>query len=401
VIIGDLKRRESNGLTSIEATVVHEVPEPREQIIRYSVPLEFEEMLLPNFEAFVLPAAPVALFHGEERVKVEGKLCPELIDRLRAGLLLQKAWFGGDRPIPEITGLGPGHVPNQPRQTACFLSGGVDSLSLLGRNLQLYPVGHANRVTAGICVYGLDMGNPNMAPREDVFDEAITSLRQLEKPHSIRIIPCYTNTRDLEPDWRFYAQRHFGFALSGIAHSLSGGFSKVLAGLDNRADNHRPWGNHPLISKYASSEILQFETYLDGYTRLEKLEFLIDLQGALDVLRVCFTMGEIGSSQLNCGQCDKCVRTKLELSIYGVLESCSTFEDHSIPLERVRKFDTSKAMVEEYYTDLLPALKSQNRTELADALTFAIEQSSNKRSVTNDLQNLVMRAKRKVRRALR
>ena len=66
-------------------------------------------------------------------------------------------------------------------------------------------------------------------------------------------------------------------------------------------------------------------------TRGEKLTFIKDSAVALDNLRVCF---QVGHDRVNCGECEKCLRTMVGLYLEGALERCTTLPDE-IPLDKL------------------------------------------------------------------
>jgi len=101
---------------------------------------------------------------------------------------------------------------------------------------------------------------------------------------------------------------------------------------------------------------------------LKKVAFIADSDTALRFLRVC---PEVGDGEYNCGRCEKCVRTMINLELEGKLGQCPTFDQ---PLEarsirRLRAKDTNRG----YYRENLAALKEQGiRPDLQRALKYIL-----------------------------
>ena len=56
--------------------------------------------------------------------------------------------------------------------------------------------------------------------------------------------------------------------------------------------------------------------------RLDKVRYLVEDDFPLDHLRVCHRRPV---NALNCGRCEKCIRTMLNLEAHGALKRCTTF----------------------------------------------------------------------------
>ena len=72
-----------------------------------------------------------------------------------------------------------------------------------------------------------------------------------------------------------------------------------------------------------STEGLEFVHHGVEANRIEKLRVLSQHDWILESLRCC---NERPRRALNCGRCEKCMRTMLNLLIVGALDRCPTFE---------------------------------------------------------------------------
>ena len=86
-------------------------------------------------------------------------------------------------------------------------------------------------------------------------------------------------------------------------------------------DNY-PWGSRWDVDPQFSSATLQIQHFGAEFGRVEKLQSIAHEDLVRRYLRVCW---ENRSSDSNCGQCEKCVRTMLILEACGQLGSYPTF----------------------------------------------------------------------------
>ena len=119
---------------------------------------------------------PLAVWMRERRVRIEGKVCCRLRDGLRAAM---RSVHSLVRPLPTPR-IEPTHgfAPTVPRvepRASCFLSGGVDALSLLRSNRLDYPADHPSSIRDCILLFGLNSYDADASgPRPErlaVFEE--------------------------------------------------------------------------------------------------------------------------------------------------------------------------------------------------------------------------------------
>ena len=146
-------------------------------------------------------------------------------------------------------------------------------------------------------------------------------------------------------------------------------------------------------------------------TRTEKLALLSNSAVTLEHLRVCF---QLGSGRINCGECEKCIRTMVGLRIEGALERCATLPD-DIPSRRLARLPLRTEFLVQRAGENLAAAEAIGDTELAAALrrlirdgprrAAALEAQKRRRRRLNrgrvQLRRRRRRAVRRLRRALR
>jgi hypothetical protein len=92
------------------------------------------------------------------------------------------------------------------------------------------------------------------------------------------------------------------------------------------------FGSHPTLDQLWSTERTAIVHDGADARRVDKVRLLADHREALSNLKVCFA----ADTARNCGRCDKCLITMMELHIAGVLEECPAFERPLDPRATVR-----------------------------------------------------------------
>ncbi len=136
-----------------------------------------------------------------------------------------------------------------------------------------------------------------------------------------------------------------------------------------------PVGSHPAVDGLMSSQRVSVIHDGSRFSRLEKVRELAAWPTALAVLRVC---PEGPSGRANCGQCEKCLRTRLELLAAGVDETASLGPSLT-PIElwdAAVPFPINHRAVR--YDDLLPPLRARGFDALCRVLEGKIDAYRNR-----------------------
>ena len=116
-----------------------------------------------------------------------------------------------------------------------------------------------------------------------------------------------------------------------------------------------PSGSHVVIDENWSTENLQIIS--DGLekSRLGKAQVVGDNDLAMQTLRVCWANPD---DDYNCGRCEKCLRTMVNLQLAGALERCTTF---AVPLSlrRVKQLTFFDQGAPEYLEENTRAAQKQ------------------------------------------
>lgn len=323
-------------------------------------------------DAFLAACFPLAAVYGEARVRIEGQPCPMLVEGLYTAHAWWESWGGIPSPMPSIESPSRGNrrMPLGPRRGVAFLSGGVDGLHMLMRNHRVYRPDDTAYIRDALFIHGFDIGKRAHKPEMKRFTRALQSLEPLAAEAGVRLISCRTNLRHLpsKPDFWYY--RHNGAALAAVGHAAILGSAFLFIGASHDIANPVPIGSHPAIDGLFSSQ--RVTVIHDGarFSRFRKVRELASWPMALAALRVC--PGDPGS-ELNCGVCEKCLRTRLELLAAGVEETAALGPS----LTPVELWDecvlgpvADRAIT---YEDLLPPLRARGLRALCDVLEEKIE----------------------------
>lgn len=387
----DQLRVEPRGpLVRAAATVRWEDADRPVQEIYYEVPAEYGEAVSAGAEAFLTVCVLPAMRAGERRVAVNGEVCPELHEGLQEAMAWIVRWKSGRRAVRLEVDQGCRRDDGVTRVAGSLLSGGVDGLALLRFNHLRYPEGHPRRIELAMVARGLWGVEPvEDADAERRLRRAEAALAPVTRAAGITLIPIFTNLQNLsEGDMPFWQHEYQGAALASFGHVLRRRLN-VLSIASTWDVNHLEiWGSHPVLDHNYGSHDLAIRHEMARWSRPAKLRLLADWTAALRVLRVCNRQPE---ADLNCGRCEKCLRTMLTLLALGVLDQADTFEFDDLTPDQLRGIVITHPDVEGDYRETSALLRRAGRAELARAIerrlrvSPALRQSRRLRAGIHDL----------------
>jgi hypothetical protein len=331
-----------------------------------------QESRQPCVDAFLAACFPLAAVHGEARVRIDGQPCPMLVEGLYTAHAWWTSWGGMPFPMPliETSSRKDRRILSGPRRGVAFLSGGVDGLHMLMRNRRRYRPDDPAYIRDALFIHGFDIGKRAHKPEIERFKRARESLEALAAETGLRLITCHTNLRHLpsKPDFWYY--RHNGAALAAVGHAAILGSAFLFIGASHDIANPVPIGSHPAVDGLFSSQRVTIVHDGARYSRFQKVRELASWPAALAALRVC--PGDPGN-ELNCGVCEKCLRTRLELLAAGVEETAAlgpSLTPVELWDERVLGPVADRAIT---YNDLLPPLRARGLKALCDVLEEKIQ----------------------------
>lgn len=372
VRVVDLERRRIGPNTRIQARIVGEGRDAPSGELWFESPEDRARGLVLRGDAFLLGTLVPAMAAGEERILVEGQVCPVLAHGVAAAARILARWSPGWR-LPAIEaqgGFAPAAGPSAPR-TASTLAGGTDSLATLRRNRLDLPLDHPASIRDVFFVFGFNSfdfeGDEPVAARERDFAVRLQRWQPLAAEAGVDILPVRTNLRTFAPSFPVWARRTMGAALSAVAHAFSGRITRFLIPSAGRADPLHVDGTHPALDPLYAGAVLQVVHDGLDLPRLEKLELLADWDAAMAVLQPCQQV-ELQDATINCGNCNKCRRTMLGLEAIGRLAGNTTFPRDRIDGAWVDGMRIAQAFDFDYLEALLPRLAARGRPDLVEAI---------------------------------
>jgi hypothetical protein len=346
----------------ISATIEWEDQPYSEQVLEFEIN-DYEDATVCQYDercadAFLAACFPLAALHGESRVRIEEAPCPMLAEGLRTAHAWWVSWGGMAPRPPTIESPSRGHSRNMTsrRRAVSCLSGGVDGLHTLMQNRRLYREDDPAYIREALFIHGFDIGKRPRDPENERFRMARRRLEPVAAETGVRLITCRTNLRHLPSKPDFWTYRHNGAALAAVGHAAILGSAFLFVGASHHVANPVPMGSHPAVDGLFSSQRITVMHDGGRFSRLEKVRDLASWPTAIAALRVCPTRLEDGA---NCGRCEKCLRTRLELLAAGIDET-SAFGPSLTPIglwdEAVPAPTGHRAIM---YEDLLPPLRAR------------------------------------------
>lgn len=351
-----------------EATVAFEDNDRPATVVFFKTPLEHASGFFANPDAFLVGALLPALHLGERRISIDTPICPFLKEGLTVAMHILAHWTGGQyRPIAIETATRLQSEARTNRKTGLVISGGMDSLAALRRNHLNYCATHPAYVTECFFLHGFDIGGViARGLKYHVYDRALNSLLQITQDAGVTLIPVYTNMRHLCDERNFWLNSFFGAVLAAMGHTFARRINLLYIASSYSIPHLHPCGSHPLLDPEYSSHELRMRHRDYELERLEKIRIVSTWKVAFQNFRVCLANVP---ERLNCGKCEKCVRTMTELIALGLLHQTTAFGQDDLRPEDLARFDITIRERPPFYRPLIPLLRQKGRDDLADTIT--------------------------------
>jgi hypothetical protein len=352
------------------ALVTWEELEHPDGLLDFEVPVKTGRIAGPSAEAFLLACFPLAVRHGERRIRIDSPVCPMLVDGLHTVHAWWTDWGLVDTEMPVIEAETQSPPFDTPRRSMAFLSGGIDSTHMLWRNRKLYRPGDPAYIEDALVIQGFDIGKRKGRPEAGHFEMTLERLAPFAAEMNVNLVPCSSNLRHLPTEPGTWSYLHHGAALAAVAHAAVTGPAQLFLGASFKVANMTPWGSHPLTDVQYSSQRITLIHEGSRFSRLAKVGEIAESPVALTSLRVCPANAP---GQLNCGECEKCIRTRLELLASGHDHSAA-FGPSAVPADLLeRNLEIQSAYQRSYYEDLLAPLDARGFHQLSRIVASKLE----------------------------
>lgn len=319
----------------------------------------------PFLAACILPA----MHHGERRLAIDGEVCPRLAAGASIAVEVVRAWHGPvKRPVSIEAARGfrmP--LPRLPSRAALLFTGGVNATDVLLRNREDFPSGHPAAIRSLVAVVGLEAGGPAGDPVA-----RIARLRKTAEAAGLPLRVVTTNVLDLENELGFVSRQFLGAALASAALAMAPDFDAVAIGSGWDVSHGVRCGSHAFVDPHYSSGAVEIRHEGSAWRRLEKVARVASWEPALRNLAVC-TDPAPPEPWGNCGRCEKCLRTRLELAAVGAPDG-APFPPPVLSADALAPIHL--AFNHDYFWEPLEApLRARGRSDLADAVAGKIAEA--------------------------
>lgn len=361
--IENLKSEKMGDKARVSAEISWEDSERPRREVYFETEEAFAEDFICNPHTFLILGVINALHHREERVSIDAEICPEL----RNGLITAMSWlrhwyYQPDDKLVRIEARLKTNLPfpRTPERTGSFFSGGIDSLAAVRANHLSYPPEHPGRIRDGLLILGQNIESGNQS---EILEQAVVDLKEVTEDAGINLIPVYTNVRCLDENTEFFLYESHGAVLASVAHAFAPRLTTAIIASSCHVPHFHPWGSHPLLDpNYGSSDLRLRHDNVD-LSRFAKTRLLVDWEKSLHYIKVCGP----NWPGINCGRCEKCIRTMLALLALGMLKQSSSFPNE-ISEELVRSKISIREGSEYFYEELLSPLQESGHQNLANII---------------------------------
>jgi len=358
------EKTEADG--SITITAIIEDSKQSKTSLWYRVAAEHSSKITKSWNPLVVGTIFWGMKKGAD-LHFHGEVSPSLLRNLEQLQIIWSCW----RPqsFKKINVIADKEIEQQGADDSAgdimAFSGGVDACFTTFRHAT-NRCGRLNRnLKAGLMIHGVDIP----LQQKEVFERASKNSEAILESLGLELITMATNFKALSLGQDAFA------GMTGSCLMLFQGTYK--AGLISSTEPYQslviPWGTNPLTDHLVSSDAFEIIHDSADFTRTEKMAMLAEWPEAVSRLRVCWygPQNQKNFDRLNCGRCEKCVRTILNLRVVGVPLPESFEQDVSdAHISSLRNLDQTQA--NEFQSILLEAEKAGISDSWVNALKFCL-----------------------------
>ncbi len=303
---------------------------------------------LPDFsfsDDVIFPVALVMAMASEAGIlELPGPVSP----RLLGSAPRIQALFREIHPRLEEVVIRAGERPTIPRERSpgrmAFFTGGVDSCFTCWENRE--------ELSGLVYVCGFDVAVSDRHVEEVV----LSGIRRMAGSLGLPLHVVRTNLRTCADRFTLWGEMMFGAALASVAHLLAerAGIFYLAASYDH--ETLQKCGSMPELDPLWSSECVEIVHHGAESSRSQKIRTLAAWPEALENLRVCW---KNTGGAYNCGRCEKCLRTMVELILAGLLQKAHSFPQTVDP-DSLRGLEMDTTLVLSHWVQLRREWQAQD-----------------------------------------
>lgn len=291
------------------------------------------------------------------RLHIDGELSRRFYDSLETVQDIYCSWEPSFRRVEISSTTLQARAPQPSRGVGLFFTGGLDSFYTLLK--------HKDEITHLIFIHGIDFNLKDPVLRSQISE----MLKNVSVHFGVELIEIEANLRDcsdvFDLDWNL----SHGGGFAATAYSLTPLIRRIYMPSSFTYAEMVPWGSHRVLDPLWSSEDLEF--VYDGCeaTRIQKAALIATSEIAMASLRVCFHNTR---NTHNCGRCEKCLRTMVNLYAAGALEHCTTFPNR-VDVRLIKRLSIFNELERGRIRENLRALENRPEArEIVRALTLVL-----------------------------
>jgi hypothetical protein len=267
-----------------------------------------ETTLEPNIEAFLALALLPAMKMRAGVIETDGIISQRFLDGIERIQQVFRSWKPSYGHIELRNVQVQPRLRNQSGKKGVFFSAGLDSYYSF--------LAHLEEIAAFIHLDGFDSPLQEQSIRKKMAE----NCRYIGQQFGKQAIILETNARQFVENYVSWSFSH-GSVIGSAGLLLMPEYERLyVAGAGLPADRD-PFGSHPDLDPNWSTEILEFIHEADT-DKIEKCHLIGQYDIALRTLHVCLRYPEQG---LNCGECEKCLRSQVYLQAVSAADRCLAF----------------------------------------------------------------------------
>jgi hypothetical protein len=199
----------------------------------------------------------------------------------------------------------------------------------------------------------------------DVFQRNLEATTSAALDAGVELIPVVTNIRTLDYSVDFWMDKFCAAGLASAGHAFAARFSTLAVASSYDIPNLTKVCSHPLIDPNYSSADLKIRHDDVRLSRLDKLRVVAEWPVALENMRVCTANDP---ALLNCGRCEKCIRTMTMLLALEKLAQTPAFPIQDVSPELLETITITYPYQDLNFQEVLPLLAKLGRTDLIQVI---------------------------------
>ncbi len=255
-------------------------------------------------------------------------------------------------------------------RTAMLFTGGVDSRHMLRVHRREHPFGRPGAIEDGLSTFGHLC--PTNAATSSWNTRVVPVLAEAARERGLTFAAVRSNVWELAPDVEFVAEESLSSALAASAHLFAGRFTRILKASSREAPRVIRSRLQAQMDPLFSSSAVEIFHAASPCTRFERIAAIAAEPPGVEDLVVCLAFP--GSERLNCGECEKCVRTMTALLALGRLQEAKRFPPGTLSADAIWRVAIGPHDVG-YWAEMLPGLESRGRGDLAALVRAKVEEA--------------------------